>query len=122
MDGPRRGEAGYLDSMPDRGARSFGGAPQGREELPLPTVPPFTAFIGNLTFETEDAELRDFFSDIAPTSVRLVKDPGTGKSKGFGYVEFGSQADLKAALDRSGANLAGRGIRVNVAEARELST
>lgn len=108
--------------MPARGARSFGGAPQGREELPLPTVPPFTAFIGNLTFETEDAELRDFFSDIAPTSVRLVKDPGTGKSKGFGYVEFGSQADLKAALDRSGANLAGRGIRVNVAEARELST
>lgn len=104
--------------MPDRGARTFGGAPQGREELPLPTVPPFTAFIGNLTFETEDAELRDFFADIAPTSVRLVKDP-TGKSKGFGYVEFGSQADLKAALDRTGANLGGRSIRVNVAEACE---
>ncbi|GMK58064.1 hypothetical protein CspeluHIS016_0500960 [Cutaneotrichosporon spelunceum] len=111
---PRRGEPGYLDSMPDRGARGFGG-PQ-REELPLPTVPPFTAFIGNLTFETEDEQLRDFFADIAPTSVRLVKDP-TGKSKGFGYVEFASQADLRTALDRSGANLAGRSIRVNVADA-----
>ncbi|BEI97789.1 hypothetical protein CcaverHIS631_0300880 [Cutaneotrichosporon cavernicola] len=113
---PRRGEPGYLDSMPDRGAGARFGGPQ-REELPLPTIPPFTAFIGNLTFETEDDQLREFFADIAPLSVRLVKDLPTGKSKGFGYVEFSSQADLKAALDRSGANLAGRSIRVNVADA-----
>ncbi|TXT06917.1 uncharacterized protein COLE_06248 [Cutaneotrichosporon oleaginosum] len=113
---PRRGEPGYLDSMPDRGSR-FGGGPPMREEVPLPTVPPFTAFIGNLTFETDDAELRDCFSELTPISVRLVKDPATGKSKGFGYVEFSTQAGLKSALDRSGSNLGGRSIRVNVADA-----
>lgn len=115
--GPRRGEPGYLDSMPDRGARTFPGAPQGREELPLPDVPPFTAFVGNLTFETEDEELREFFADLNPVSVRLVKDPQTGKSKGFGYCEFPSRDNLKAALDRTGVSLAGRSVRVNVAEA-----
>lgn len=104
--------------MPDRSARTFGGAPPMRDDVPIPDVPPFTAFIGNLTFETEEDELRDFFQDLSPTSVRLVKDP-QGKPKGFGYVEFAAQAGLKSALERSGANLAGRSIRVNVAEARE---
>ena len=123
--------------MPDRGARlgepctavltdhsdldifiGFAGAPSNREELPLPVVPPFTAFIGNLTFETEEPELREFFTDLAPTSVRLVKDP-TGKPKGFGYVEFPSQDKLKEALARNMTMMAGRTIRVSVAEARE---
>ena len=88
-----------------------------REELPLPTVPPFTAFIGNLTFETEESELLQFFSDLSPSSVRLVKDP-TGKPKGFGYVEFPTVDKLKDALARSMTSLEGRAIRVSVAEAR----
>lgn len=90
-----------------------------REELPLPAVPPFTAFVGNLTFETEEDQLRDFFADLDPTSVRLVKD-ADGKAKGFGYVEFRAQQGLKDALARSGVNLAGRSVRVNVAEPCEL--
>jgi translation initiation factor 4B len=60
--------------------------------------------------------VREFFGDLNPISVRLVKD-AQGKPKGFGYVEFGSKADLQAALDRSGTNLAGRSIRINVADA-----
>jgi translation initiation factor 4B len=96
----------------------FPGAPPSREELPLPTVPPFTAFVGNLTFETDEEELRSFFGDLEPTSVRLVKD-ATGKPKGFGYVEFPSQDKLKGALDRSMSQLGGRTVRVSVADARE---
>ncbi|WVR03576.1 hypothetical protein IAU60_000568 [Kwoniella sp. DSM 27419] len=120
--GPKRGEPGYLDSMPDRAARggaSFaGGMDQPpRAELPLPDVPPFTAFIGNLSFEPDvDEAVRDFFSDLDPVSVRILKD-NTGKIKGFGYVEFPSKDNLKAALDRSNSQLQGRSIRVNVAEA-----
>lgn len=116
--GPRRGEPGYLDSMPDRGARAFGGGPPQRDDVPLPTVPPFTAFVGNLTFETDEDQVRDFFADLEPTSVRVVKD-SEGKAKGFGYVEFKTQQGLKDALDLTGTNLGGRTIRVNVADARE---
>lgn len=96
----------------------FQGGPP-REELPIPTSPPYTAFIGNLTFETEEQELKEFFVDLDPISVRLVKD-ATGKSKGFGYVEFPSGDKLKAALDRGMSQLGGRTIRVSVAEPREL--
>nr|XP_019014535.1 uncharacterized protein I206_00618 [Kwoniella pini CBS 10737]OCF53316.1 hypothetical protein I206_00618 [Kwoniella pini CBS 10737] len=118
--GPKKGEPGYLDSMPDRAARTstnFPGAPSQREELPLPTVPPFTAFVGNLSYEPdlEDA-VRDFFTDLNPLSYRILKDQD-GKYKGFGYVEFPSQDTLKEALGRTGAQLQGRTIRVSVADA-----
>lgn len=96
---------------------AFTGGPP-REELPLPTVPPFTAFVGNLTFETDEDALRSFFTDLQPTSVRLVKDQG--KPKGFGYVEFPSQDKLKDALNRNNTLFQGRTVRVSVAEARKL--
>lgn len=86
----------------------------------MPDVPPFTAFVGNLTFETEEEELKGFFGAQSPTSVRLVKDP-TGKPKGFGYVEFGSKQNLQDALGKNMTQLAGRTIRVSVAEPRELA-
>ncbi|OCF59613.1 hypothetical protein L486_02285 [Kwoniella mangroviensis CBS 10435] len=118
--GPKKGDPGYLDSMPDRAARStsnFPGAPPQREELPLPTVPPFTAFVGNLSYEPDLEEaVRDFFTDLSPSSVRILKDRD-GKPKGYGYVEFPSQDTLKEALGRTGAQLQGRSIRVSVAEA-----
>nr|XP_018266722.1 uncharacterized protein I303_00697 [Kwoniella dejecticola CBS 10117]OBR88880.1 hypothetical protein I303_00697 [Kwoniella dejecticola CBS 10117] len=118
--GPKKGDPGYLDSMPDRAARSstnFPGAPPQREELPLPTVPPFTAFVGNLSYDPDLEEaVRDFFNDLDPLSFRILKDQD-GKYKGYGYVEFPSQDKLKEALGRTGAQLQGRSIRVSVAEA-----
>ncbi|KAE8543272.1 hypothetical protein D1P53_000763 [Cryptococcus gattii VGV] len=121
--GLKRGDPGYFESLPDRGSRqaTFPGAPAQREELPLPTVPPFTAFIGNLSFEPDvEDEVRAFFNDLDPVSVRIVKDP-QGKPKGFGYVEFKAPDGLKQALDRSMSQLQGRTIRVNVAEAPSTS-
>ena len=123
--------------MPDRGSRSkstyilqqihktlissvgqeFSGPP--REELPIPTVPPFTAFVGNLTFETDDEAVKEHLGP-GITSVRLVKDQLSGKPKGYGYVEYGSQGDLKTALGKNMSSLGGRTIRVSVAEARTL--
>jgi translation initiation factor 4B len=122
--------------MPDRGSRrelespltssislltvsaEFSGPP--REELPVPTVPPFTAFVGNLTFETEEDQIREHLGP-GITSVRLVKDPMSGKPKGYGYVEFGSQGELKVALSKHMSSLGGRSIRISVAEARTSS-
>ena len=105
----------FADKLVDSG---FSGPP--REELPVPTVPPFTAFVGNLTFETDDEAVKEHLGP-GITSVRLVKDPMSGKPKGYGYVEYGSQGELKVALGKNMTSLGGRTIRVSVAEPRMSS-
>ncbi|KAK0469949.1 putative citrate synthase [Desarmillaria tabescens] len=99
----------FLSSRPDR----VSGPP--REDLPLPTAPPYTAFIGNLAFDLVESELEDFFAANKPKSVKIIKDRDD-KPKGFGYVEFEDLDGLKDALARSGSNFSGRTIRVSVAE------
>ncbi|PWY88941.1 RNA-binding domain-containing protein [Aspergillus heteromorphus CBS 117.55] len=87
-----------------------------REPLPLPTEPPYTAHVGNLSFEATDADISELFVDCSVTNVRVVEDKLTKAPKGFGYVEFETVDGLKKALDLSGATLQGRSIRVSIAE------
>lgn len=89
-----------------------------REELPLPNKPPYTAHLGNLSFDATEGDINDFFADCEVTNVRIVEDKLERKPKGFGYVEFGSVDGLKKALDLSGTQFQGRNIRVSVAEPR----
>ncbi|KAI9001533.1 hypothetical protein BD414DRAFT_474962 [Trametes punicea] len=96
----------FLSSRPDRGPP--------RENLPLPTEPPFTAFVGNLTFDITESELEEFFGGKTK-SVKIIKDRDD-KPKGFGYVEFNDVEGLKEALTKTGTTLAGRAVRVSVAE------
>ncbi|EIW57790.1 uncharacterized protein TRAVEDRAFT_38170 [Trametes versicolor FP-101664 SS1] len=109
-DGDRFGGGGrrddFLSSRPDRGPP--------REDLPLPTAPPYTAFVGNLTFDITETELEEFFGG-GTKSVKIIKDRDE-KPKGFGYVEFADLDALKDALAKTGSPLAGRGVRVSVAE------
>lgn len=115
----RRG-GDFLSSVPDRVDRDRGfERPERsyppREELPLPDKPPFTAFVGNLSFDVMETDVEDFFAPSKLVSVRIVSDHD-GKPKGFGYVEFQSRDDLRAACDRSGSQLANRTVRISVAE------
>ncbi|KAI0774981.1 hypothetical protein BD413DRAFT_290605 [Trametes elegans] len=96
----------FLSSRPDRGPP--------REDLPLPTEPPFTAFVGNLTFDITEGELEEFFGGKTK-SVKIIKDRDD-KPKGFGYVEFADLDGLKDALAKTNSSLAGRSVRVSVAE------
>jgi translation initiation factor 4B len=89
-----------------------------REELPLPTQPPYTAHIGNLSFDATQEDVSALFADCEVTSVRIVEDKLTRTPKGFGYVEFGSVEGLKKALAFQGTQMKGRNIRVSVAEPR----
>lgn len=121
----RRG-GDFLSSVPDRVDRDRAyGADRGferpersyppREEHPIPDKPPFTAFVGNLSFDVMEADVENFFAPSKAVSIRIVTGHD-GKPKGFGYVEFQSQDDLRAALDRTGTQLASRTVRISVAE------
>lgn len=89
-----------------------------REQLPLPTKPPFTAHLGNLTYDVTSSEIEDFFKDCQVTNVRIVEDKLDHKPKGFGYVEFASLDGLKNALTYSERNFMGRNIKISIAEPR----
>lgn len=90
-----------------------------REELPLPSKPPYTAHMGNLSFEVTDGDVQDFLSGCEVTNVRIVEDKMDRRPKGFGYVEFGTVDGLKKALNLSGTQFQGRNIRISVAEPRK---
>ncbi|KAF9650182.1 RNA-binding domain-containing protein [Thelephora ganbajun] len=104
-----------LSDAPDRGSRDLRTDRPPREDLPLPTSPPYTAFIGNMAFEVTESEMATFFGGHETKSIKIIKDRDD-RSKGFGYIEFATLDGLKDALARSGQNFANRTVRVSVAE------
>ncbi|KAL6712716.1 Eukaryotic translation initiation factor 4B [Lecanora helva] len=87
-----------------------------REQLPLPTKPPYTVHLGNMSFDATVGDVTDFFAECRVTSVRIVEDKMDGKPKGFGYAEFATLDGLKRALEFNNTQFQGRNIRVSVAE------
>jgi len=77
-------------------------------------------FVGNLDFSTTEQQLREMFEAIGPLqSVALVLDRMTGQSRGFGFVEFESDADAQRAIESlNGTVVGGRSLNVNVARER----
>lgn len=115
------GRGGYGGDRPSNAGASFGGmADRGgysvREQLPLPTKPPYTVHLGNMSFESTEGDITDFFAGCEVTSVRIVEDKLERKPKGFGYAEFATLDGLKKALDANNTQFGGRNIRVSVAE------
>ena len=81
----------------------------------------YKLFIGSLAWTTDDAGLEAAFAPYGKiVSATVVKDRDSGRSKGFGFVEFEEDADGKAAIDAmNGKDLDGRAIVVNEARPRE---
>ncbi len=80
-------------------------------------------YVGNLPFSAEEDQVRELFAqnDRTVTEVKLVTDRETGRPRGFGFVEMGSQQDAEAAIrDLNGYSMDGRALTVN--EARERSS
>jgi RNA recognition motif-containing protein len=75
-------------------------------------------YVGNLPFETSEEELRELFEQHGPTaSVRVIMDRETGRSRGFAFVEFESDANAESALQAlDGKDMGGRALRVNEAQ------
>ncbi|ELU40444.1 RNA recognition motif domain-containing protein [Rhizoctonia solani AG-1 IA] len=91
-----------------------------REDLPLPTAPPFIAYVGNLPFDLVEDDLGQFFAPESLKSIKVIRDRDD-KPKGFGYVEFETLDGLKSGLSKSGAQLNSRTVRVSVAEPLQSS-
>ena len=78
-------------------------------------------YVGNLAYSVRDESLHQSFSEFGTvTSAKVMMDRDTGRSKGFGFVEMGSDAEAQAAINgMNGQALEGRAIVVNEARPRE---
>ena len=78
-------------------------------------------YVGNLSFDTMESDLQDLFSKVGNvTSCDLITDKFTGKSRGFAFVEMGSDEDAqKAIAEVNGKDIDGRALKVNEARPRE---
>lgn len=77
-------------------------------------------FVGSLPFSASDADLEEFFKSAGNVvSAKVIVDRDSGRSKGFGFVEMGSEDEAKAAIDQlNGKDMDGRAIVVNEARPR----
>jgi len=78
-------------------------------------------FVGNLPYQAIEADLTDYFSQAgAVTSVNVMFDKVTGKSRGFAFVEYATAEEALKAVERfHNKDFQGRALTVNVARARE---
>jgi len=79
-----------------------------------------TLYVGNISYSMKEDELKNAFGQYGEVvSVKIIIDKRTGKSKGYGFVEMGSDADADAALSNmNGKELAGRNVKVNKANSQ----
>jgi U1 small nuclear ribonucleoprotein len=83
-----------------------------------------TLFVARLSHDTTEDTLKAVFSDFGSVvSVKLVRDSLTGKSRGYAFVEFESETDLKRAfVDADAKKIDGRRVLVDVERGRTVST
>jgi len=78
-------------------------------------------YVGNLSYATTEDELRTLFAQAGNVkSVALIKDRETGRSKGFGFIEFETQVEAQKAISMfNGQTVGDRELKVNLARPRE---
>ncbi len=78
-------------------------------------------YVGNLPYSVRDSDLEQSFGQFGSvTSAKVMMERDTGRSKGFGFVEMGSDAEALAAIEgMNGAPLGGRSLVVNEARPME---
>ena len=78
-------------------------------------------YVGNLPYSVRDSDLEQAFGQFGTvTSAKVMMERDTGRSKGFGFVEMGSDADAQAAINgMNGQPLGGRSVVVNEARPME---
>jgi len=74
-------------------------------------------YVGNLSYDTTEDDLRDYFSQFGNIeAIKLIIDFATGRSKGFGFISYTSNQDCENAVaTANGVELSGRKLKVNIA-------
>lgn len=77
-------------------------------------------FVGGLSWNTDDTGLREAFEPFGEiVEAKVITDRDTGRSRGFGFVTYTDEAAAQAAIqEMNDAQLDGRSLRVNEAQAR----
>ena len=78
-------------------------------------------YVGNLSYGTTDSDLQRMFEEFGTVqSAQVIMDRESGRSKGFGFVEMGSDQEAQAAIKAlNGKDVDGRALTVNEAKPRE---
>jgi len=77
-------------------------------------------YVGNVSFQTSETDLEQLFGQFGDvSSVKIITDRETGRSRGFAFVEMGSEDEAKKAITGlDGKEAFGRDLRVNIAQER----
>ena len=77
-------------------------------------------YVGNLSYQTQSEDLEKLFGQYGNvTSVRIITDRDSGRSKGFGFLEMPENAEAQEAIENlNGFNLDGRDLKVNESQPR----
>ncbi|KAI0381011.1 hypothetical protein F5Y04DRAFT_89779 [Hypomontagnella monticulosa] len=111
----RTGYSSYRDSGGNQGY-SIRDSYSSQPPAQLPTKPPYTAHLGNLSYEATNESVTDFFEGCDITSVRIIEDRIEQRPKGFAYAEFANVEGLKKALTLDGTSFQGRTIKIKIAD------
>jgi RNA recognition motif-containing protein len=78
-------------------------------------------YVGNLSYGMSEDELRNAFGAFGEvSSVKILMDRETGRSRGFGFVEMPNQSEAEKAIAQlNGKDVGGRALRINEARPRE---
>ena len=78
-------------------------------------------YVGNLSYGMSEDELRDAFGAFGQVStVKILMDRETGRSRGFGFVEMPNKSEAETAITQlNGKDVGGRALRINEARPRE---
>jgi RNA recognition motif-containing protein len=77
--------------------------------------------VGNMSFGTNDEELREVFSEFGTVASAKVVTDSDNRSRGFGFVEMPDDSEGKAAIEAlNGSEFAGRKLRVNEIKSHEM--
>jgi RNA recognition motif-containing protein len=77
-------------------------------------------YVGNLPFQTSDSDLQEMFTPFGQVDrANVITDRETGRSRGFGFVEMGSDEEANKAIEGlNGTEVEGRALTVNIAKPR----
>ena len=86
--------------------------------VPKGSGTPHESYVGNLSFNTTDDELKEAFSEFGEViSANVITDRVSGRSRGFGFVEYAEEAEAQSAKEAmNGKDFMGRALRVDEAK------